>query len=252
MPRPFSPSSKQKQNHTLTDLSSCCTSMVWSLWFKQIRLIQRPITCVRAYHSSPPVPTPVITGCLPTFAILLLPLRRLLHWLFSSSSLSTLEYNISAAAIAIFSLFFMILGTLCVIFSFGKGRDYLLRPAGMFFAFAGQRSRIITQCIHTLTFSHFWRDKIPIQPFSALTLCCCFLCEYLHQCKIKPPSSPLWMQGPNGSGEIPTRTWQSASDQCRVQNDSGKSQCVSSVLSHTFRWSVWLFPLVTFSLLSET
>ncbi|KAJ0001454.1 hypothetical protein NQD34_006474 [Periophthalmus magnuspinnatus] len=47
------------------------------------------------------------------------------------------EYNISAAAIAIFSLFFMILGTLCVVFSFGKGRDYLLRPAGMFFAFAG-------------------------------------------------------------------------------------------------------------------
>ncbi|XP_036069171.1 voltage-dependent calcium channel gamma-1 subunit isoform X1 [Oryzias melastigma] len=47
------------------------------------------------------------------------------------------EYNISAAAIAIFSLFFMILGTLCVIFSFGKTRDYLLRPAGMFFAFAG-------------------------------------------------------------------------------------------------------------------
>ncbi|KAJ0058019.1 hypothetical protein NL108_007240, partial [Boleophthalmus pectinirostris] len=46
------------------------------------------------------------------------------------------EYNISAAAIAIFSLFFMILGTLCVVFSFGKGRDYLLRPAGMFFAFA--------------------------------------------------------------------------------------------------------------------
>lgn len=32
----------------------------------------------------------------------------------------------------------MILGTLCVVFSFGKGRDYLLRPAGMFFAFAGQ------------------------------------------------------------------------------------------------------------------
>ncbi|XP_036004650.1 voltage-dependent calcium channel gamma-1 subunit isoform X2 [Fundulus heteroclitus] len=47
------------------------------------------------------------------------------------------EYNISAATIAIFSLCFMILGTLCTIFSFGKGRDYLLRPAGMFFAFAG-------------------------------------------------------------------------------------------------------------------
>ncbi|XP_032394036.1 voltage-dependent calcium channel gamma-1 subunit [Etheostoma spectabile] len=47
------------------------------------------------------------------------------------------EYNISAAAITIFSLFLLILGTLCVIFSFGKGRDYLLRPAGMFFGFAG-------------------------------------------------------------------------------------------------------------------
>ena len=48
------------------------------------------------------------------------------------------EYNISAAAISIFSLAFMILGTLCLVASFmGKGRDYLLKPAGMFFAFAG-------------------------------------------------------------------------------------------------------------------
>ncbi|XP_028824406.1 voltage-dependent calcium channel gamma-1 subunit [Denticeps clupeoides] len=47
------------------------------------------------------------------------------------------EYNISAAAIAIFSLAFMTLGTLCLVGAFGKGRDYLLRPAGMFFAFAG-------------------------------------------------------------------------------------------------------------------
>ncbi|XP_046900158.1 voltage-dependent calcium channel gamma-1 subunit-like [Hypomesus transpacificus] len=48
------------------------------------------------------------------------------------------EYNISAAAISIFSLAFMILGTLCLVGSFmGKGRDYLLKPAGMFFAFAG-------------------------------------------------------------------------------------------------------------------
>nr|XP_046196905.1 voltage-dependent calcium channel gamma-1 subunit-like [Oncorhynchus gorbuscha] len=31
----------------------------------------------------------------------------------------------------------MTLGSLCVVCSFGKGRDYLLRPAGMFFAFAG-------------------------------------------------------------------------------------------------------------------
>uniref|UniRef100_A0A8B9JCZ8 Calcium channel, voltage-dependent, gamma subunit 1b n=1 Tax=Astyanax mexicanus TaxID=7994 RepID=A0A8B9JCZ8_ASTMX len=47
------------------------------------------------------------------------------------------EYNISAAAIAIFSLAFMTLGSMCLLGAFGKGRDYLLRPAGMFFAFAG-------------------------------------------------------------------------------------------------------------------
>ncbi|KAK6300330.1 hypothetical protein J4Q44_G00284280 [Coregonus suidteri] len=47
------------------------------------------------------------------------------------------EYNISAAAIAIFSLAFMILGTLCLLCSFKKGNDYILKPAGMFFAFAG-------------------------------------------------------------------------------------------------------------------
>lgn len=50
------------------------------------------------------------------------------------------EYNISAAAISIFSLAFMILGSLCLVGSCtgkGKGRDYLLKPAGMFFAFAG-------------------------------------------------------------------------------------------------------------------
>lgn len=52
--------------------------------------------------------------------------------------MSSSEYNISAAAIAIFSLAFMILGTLCILASFGKGRDYMLKPAGMFYAFAGK------------------------------------------------------------------------------------------------------------------
>ncbi|XP_077019098.1 voltage-dependent calcium channel gamma-1 subunit [Tamandua tetradactyla] len=47
------------------------------------------------------------------------------------------EYSISAAAIAIFSLGFIILGTICVLLSFRKQRDYLLRPASMFYAFAG-------------------------------------------------------------------------------------------------------------------
>lgn len=51
------------------------------------------------------------------------------------------EYNISAAAISIFSLIFSILGSLCLLGSYtgkGKGRAYLLKPAGMFFAFAGE------------------------------------------------------------------------------------------------------------------
>lgn len=48
------------------------------------------------------------------------------------------EYNISAAAISIFSLAFMILGSLALLCSCtGQKRDYLLKPAGMFFAFAG-------------------------------------------------------------------------------------------------------------------
>ncbi|KAI4832104.1 hypothetical protein KUCAC02_015085 [Chaenocephalus aceratus] len=42
------------------------------------------------------------------------------------------EYNISAAAISIFSLAFMIFGSLCLM-----GSYYLLKPAGMFYAFAG-------------------------------------------------------------------------------------------------------------------
>ena len=62
----------------------------------------------------------------------------------SSTSSFLTEYNISAAAISIFSLAFMILGTLCLITSCtgkgGKGRDYLLKPAGMFYAFAGRKS----------------------------------------------------------------------------------------------------------------
>ncbi|NXC49528.1 CCG1 protein, partial [Penelope pileata] len=47
------------------------------------------------------------------------------------------EYSISAAAIAIFSVGFAIIGTICVLFSFQKKRDYLLKPASMFYTFAG-------------------------------------------------------------------------------------------------------------------
>lgn len=48
------------------------------------------------------------------------------------------EYNISAAAIGVFSLAFIILGTLCILGSLRKGKDYLHKPAGMFYAFAGK------------------------------------------------------------------------------------------------------------------
>uniref|UniRef100_A0A8C6VLP4 Voltage-dependent calcium channel gamma-1 subunit n=1 Tax=Naja naja TaxID=35670 RepID=A0A8C6VLP4_NAJNA len=47
------------------------------------------------------------------------------------------EYSISAAAIAIFSMGFSIIGTICVLLSFRKKMDYLLRPAAMFYMFAG-------------------------------------------------------------------------------------------------------------------
>lgn len=47
------------------------------------------------------------------------------------------EYNISAAAISVFSLAFMLLGTLCILCALGKGKDYMNKPAGMFYAFAG-------------------------------------------------------------------------------------------------------------------
>lgn len=48
------------------------------------------------------------------------------------------EYSISAAAIAIFSVAFMILGTICALAALGKGKDYIYKPAGMFYAFAGK------------------------------------------------------------------------------------------------------------------
>ncbi|GCC32102.1 voltage-dependent calcium channel gamma-1 subunit-like [Chiloscyllium punctatum] len=47
------------------------------------------------------------------------------------------EYSISAAAIAIISIGFMVLGTICLLLSFNKRMDYFLKPAGMFFIFSG-------------------------------------------------------------------------------------------------------------------
>ncbi|XP_062071589.1 voltage-dependent calcium channel gamma-1 subunit [Lepus europaeus] len=47
------------------------------------------------------------------------------------------EYSISAAAISVFSLGFLIVGTICALMAFRKKRHYLLRPASMFYIFAG-------------------------------------------------------------------------------------------------------------------
>ncbi|KAG6936930.1 calcium voltage-gated channel auxiliary subunit gamma 1 [Chelydra serpentina] len=47
------------------------------------------------------------------------------------------EYSISAAAIGIFSVGFAIIGTICILLSFRKKMDYLLKPASMFYTFAG-------------------------------------------------------------------------------------------------------------------
>ncbi|KAM4664572.1 voltage-dependent calcium channel gamma-1 subunit [Discoglossus pictus] len=47
------------------------------------------------------------------------------------------EYSISAAAIAIIGVGFMTMGTICTLLSFKQKLDYLLKPAGLFFTFAG-------------------------------------------------------------------------------------------------------------------
>lgn len=69
--------------------------------------------------------------------------------------LRVVEYSISAAAIAIFSLGFVIMGSVCALLSFRKKRDYLLRPASMFYAFAGRRGPLPRQRGAAAPFSAF-------------------------------------------------------------------------------------------------
>ncbi|XP_078510445.1 voltage-dependent calcium channel gamma-1 subunit [Lissotriton helveticus] len=47
------------------------------------------------------------------------------------------EYSISAAAIAIIGVGFMVIATICTLLSFKEKLDYFLKPAAMFYAFAG-------------------------------------------------------------------------------------------------------------------
>lgn len=83
------------------------------------------------------------------------------------------EYNISAAAISIFSLAFMILGSLCVLGSCtgtGKKRDYLLKPAGMFFAFAGVFSFCFTVVLLLCS--------VCVSYLVSMRICGCHRCYY--------------------------------------------------------------------------
>nr|XP_033817957.1 voltage-dependent calcium channel gamma-1 subunit [Geotrypetes seraphini] len=47
------------------------------------------------------------------------------------------EYSISAAALAIIGVGFMTMGTICTLLAFNPKRNYLLKPAAMFYTFAG-------------------------------------------------------------------------------------------------------------------
>ncbi|OCT60838.1 voltage-dependent calcium channel gamma-1 subunit [Xenopus laevis] len=64
------------------------------------------------------------------------------------------EYSISAAAIAIIGVGFATMGTVCTLLSFKEKLDYLLKPAGLFFIFAGLcmiiSAEVIRQSVHRM------------------------------------------------------------------------------------------------------
>ncbi|KAM9296012.1 voltage-dependent calcium channel gamma-1 subunit [Gastrophryne carolinensis] len=64
------------------------------------------------------------------------------------------EYSISAAAIAIIGVGFMTMGTVCTLLSFREKLDYLLKPAGLFYVFAGLcmiiSAEVIRQSVHRM------------------------------------------------------------------------------------------------------
>uniref|UniRef100_H9G3D6 Calcium voltage-gated channel auxiliary subunit gamma 1 n=1 Tax=Anolis carolinensis TaxID=28377 RepID=H9G3D6_ANOCA len=68
------------------------------------------------------------------------------------------EYSISAAAIAIFSVVFSIIGTIIVLLSFRKKMDYLLRPASMFYTFSGRPCCADIIMLMSWYVSHLGRD----------------------------------------------------------------------------------------------
>ncbi|XP_066444333.1 voltage-dependent calcium channel gamma-1 subunit [Eleutherodactylus coqui] len=64
------------------------------------------------------------------------------------------EYSISAAAIAIIGVGFMVMGTVCTLLSFKQKLDYLLKPAGLFYVFSGLcmiiSAEVIRQSVHRM------------------------------------------------------------------------------------------------------
>uniref|UniRef100_A0A8C3UYZ8 Calcium voltage-gated channel auxiliary subunit gamma 1 n=1 Tax=Catharus ustulatus TaxID=91951 RepID=A0A8C3UYZ8_CATUS len=87
------------------------------------------------------------------------------------------EYSISAAAIAIFSVGFAIIGTICVLLSFRKKRDYLLKPASMFYTFAGTRRATIREEVIDsketawIKYSYSWSFACACASFVLLFVC---------------------------------------------------------------------------------
>ncbi|XP_062853010.1 calcium channel, voltage-dependent, gamma subunit 1a [Trichomycterus rosablanca] len=96
------------------------------------------------------------------------------------------EYNISAAAISIFSVVFMLLGSLCSLCALAKGKNYLHKPAGMFFAFAGLCAivsvEVMRQSVKRMVES---KDTIWIEYYYSWSfICACLAFVFLFLCGI--------------------------------------------------------------------
>ncbi|KAM8947833.1 voltage-dependent calcium channel gamma-1 subunit [Pelodytes ibericus] len=94
------------------------------------------------------------------------------------------EYSISAAAIAIIGVGFMTMGTVCTLLSFKQKLDYLLKPAGLFYVFAGLcmiiSAEVIRQSVHRMIDSketvwieyyYSWSFACACSAFALLFIC---------------------------------------------------------------------------------
>ncbi|XP_053309520.1 voltage-dependent calcium channel gamma-1 subunit [Spea bombifrons] len=83
------------------------------------------------------------------------------------------EYSISAAAIAIIGVGFMTMGTVCTLLSFKQKLDYLLKPAGLFYVFAGLcmiiSAEVIRQSVHRMIDS---KDTVWIEYYYSWSFAC--------------------------------------------------------------------------------